>query len=624
MKRLGDYRDLFKRSIQFRLTCYFIMILLPLIAFSLYANDRSQRILEQELGERTMSAMSSALEYVDLTMDGTKNLSTLLSTDRSLTSLLQHEDGDGESLSAETLVDFSQVLQQISNIAAVNPNLSSVAIYHGNSGRLLSSRIGSLRRPQASEEQWFRDVMQARGSYVLYIPDRHEEALMGWADPVYNEAQVVLMQRMDLYSRERGNNILMLSLPKSQLLGYLMGLAPSNTSHVYLLDNLGRLIVTNAPSDRRMDLANLADASLTVRETTDSQVRSLVLRVDSSSSGWTLLLEQPENEIYKKSKPLQVFSYWMIFISCLLAVWISWLVYSGIASPISSLVSGMKQLRLGNLDTRLANKRQDELGYLTDAFNQTVEQQRHLIRDIYEQQLMLTKTELKFLQSQINPHFLYNTLDSIYWSAKNYDADDISEMVLNLSKFFRLSLSKGREAFTVEETFSHLDYYIRVQQQRFVGQFTVHYDADASSRGLYILKLILQPLVENAILHGLEKKKRDGELRISAELQGERLILTVSDNGKGIGEEKMKRIRAALAGRGGGEEHADAERSGEFFGLRNVKSRIRLYYGDTAEFTVASTEGAGTTARIELPAARCRSEWEGEGEGTHESDDRGR
>ena len=127
----------------------------------------------------------------------------------------------------------------------------------------------------------------------------------------------------------------------------------------------------------------------------------------------------------------------------------------------------MRQLRLGNLNTKLVNNRQDELGYLTDAFNQTAEQQRHLIHDIYEQQLRLTKTELKFLQSQINPHFLYNTLDSIYWAAKNYEAEEISEMVLNLSRFFRLSLSKGRETFTIEETFAHLNYYIRVQQLRF-------------------------------------------------------------------------------------------------------------------------------------------------------------
>ncbi|XID93499.1 sensor histidine kinase [Paenibacillaceae bacterium WGS1546] len=608
MKRLRDIRDKFNRSIQVRLTCYFILILLPLIFFSMYANGRSQRILEQELGERTMSAMSSALEYVDLTMNGLKNLSTLLSTDRSLSPLLKHNEKEP---SPEALIDFTQVMLHITNIAAVNPGVSGVTIYHGGSERLLSSKIGSLRRPEAAKEKWYADVMRSNGAYKLILPERHEEALMGWADPVYDENQIVLMQLMDLYSRDRGSNVLMLSIPKSLLLGYLMNLVPSETSQVYLLDDAGRLIVTNAPEEQRIETADFAAKSVSVRETPNDREPNLVLRVDSPVSGWSLLLMQPESEIYKKSRPLQIFSYWIILISCLLAIWISWLIYSGIASPISSLVSGMRQLRLGNLETRLAHNRQDELGYLTDAFNQTVEQQRHLIRDIYEQQLRLTKTELKFLQSQINPHFLYNTLDSIYWSAKNYDADEISEMVLNLSRFFRLSLSKGRETFTIEETFSHLQYYIRVQQLRFADQFTASFHAAADCGGLYVLKLVLQPLVENAILHGLEKRKSGGELRIAAELSGERLILSVSDNGKGIGEETMERIRAALD-RSGGDSYAASERTAEFFGLLNVKARIRLYYGDSAEFSIDSKEGEGTTARIHLPAERCTNRWEGE------------
>ncbi|MGO4548193.1 sensor histidine kinase [Paenibacillus sp. 2TAB23] len=608
MKWLRAFQNKFSGSIQVRLTCYFIVILLPLILFSMYANARSQRILEQELGERTMSAMSSALNYVDMTMEGLKNLSTLLSTDRSLTTHLKHNE---EQLTPDALYDFSQVMLQLVNITAINPNLSGVTVYHGSSRRMLSSRIGALYRPEAVTEKWYTDVVNSGAAYSLYLPDHHEEALSGWADPVYNEEQIVLMQRMDLYSRDRDTNVLMLSVPKRLLLGYLMSLVPSKASQVYLLDDAGRLIVTNASKEQRVDLSDRKEEQSMIRLTPGSSENHLVLRAQSSS-GWSVLLVQPEKEIYKKSRPLQIFSYWIILISCLLAVWISWLVYSSISSPISSLVYGMKQLRIGNLETKLANNRQDELGYLTDAFNQTAEQQRYLIRDIYEQQLRMTKTELKFLQSQINPHFLYNTLDSIYWSAKNYDADEISEMVLNLSRFFRLSLSKGQEAFTVEETFSHLQYYIRVQQLRFVDQFTVSFQSIGDSSGLYVLKLLLQPLVENAILHGLEKRRAGGDLRISAEIEEQWLVLTVSDNGKGIGEERMVRIREALGRSGGGDVNAASDRGMDFFGLLNVKARMKLYYGEAASFTVESEEGAGTTARIKLPVERCRQDWGGE------------
>jgi two-component system sensor histidine kinase YesM len=609
MRKPWILREKFNQSIQVRLTIYFIIILLPLILFSLYTNVRSQQILEQELSERTMSAMSSALEYVDLTMNGLKNLSTLVSTDQSLTSLLNHRE---EELSSKALIDFTQVMVYITNVAAVNPNLSGVTIYHGNSRKILSSRIGAIQRPEAAQEDWYEEVMKSNGAYNLYLPKEHREALVGWADPVYDEEQIVLMQLMDLYSRGRGGNVIMLSIPKRLLLGYLMNLVPSDTSQIYLLDHTGRLIVTNASEDQRIETANMTMQNMSVLKLPDSSEPNMVLRAKSQRSGWSLLLVQPESEIFKKTKPLQIFSYWIILISFLLAFWIAWLIYSSIASPISSLVSGMRQLRMGNLDMRLDNNRKDELGYLTDAFNQTVEQQRHLIRDIYEQQLRLTKTELKFLQSQINPHFLYNTLDSIYWSAKNYDADEISEMVLNLSQFFRLSLSKGRESFTVEETFSHLQYYIRVQQLRFVDQFTASFHSTEDSSGLYVLKLILQPLVENAILHGLEKKNSSGELRISAERLGERLVLQVSDNGKGISEERMAYIRAELARKTDSDIREGSERNNELFGLMNVKTRIKLYYGDTASFTIDSIEGQGTVARIDLPIARCMNQWEGE------------
>jgi len=608
MRWLRTLRERFSRSIQVRLTCYFILILLPLILFSLYANKQSQRILEQELGERTMSGMDSALEYVDQTLQSLEQLSTMLATDGSLTSMLKHRSSE---LTPEMLVDFTSVMSYISNVNAVNPILSGVSIYHGGSGKLLSSRIGMLDRPLHTVEDWYDEFVQTGRSIVLYNPTRHEEALMGWADPIYNEGQLLLMQLMDLYSRDRGNNVLMLSLPKRTLLSNIAHLAPSPASHVSLYDERGRLLVSNNGSAQPHLDQDIPASEVSVAQLPGRAEKQMMLRIDSPRSGWSLVLEQPEREIYKKSRPLQIFTYWIILISCLLAVWIAWLIYSSIAAPMSSLVSGMRQLRLGNLDTRLVHHRQDELGYLTDAFNQTAEQQRHLIQDIYEQQLRLTKTELKFLQSQINPHFLYNTLDSIYWSAKNYDAEEISEMVLNLSRFFRLSLSKGRETFTVEETFAHLNYYLRVQQLRFVGQFAVSFETDPHTANLYVLKLILQPLVENAILHGLEKRKGGGKLAISARLEGEQLLLTVSDNGKGMEERRLQQIREALAATDD-VPGAGAERKDEFFGLLNVASRIRLYYGESARLTIASEAGKGTTAELALPLASCRSEQEGE------------
>jgi two-component system sensor histidine kinase YesM len=236
--------------------------------------------------------------------------------------------------------------------------------------------------------------------------------------------------------------------------------------------------------------------------------------------------------------------------------------------------------------------------------------QQYLIENIYEQNLRVAKTELKFLQSQINPHFLYNTLDSNYWMAKNYDADEISEMVLNLSKFFRLSLDKGRETIAVAETFEHLHYYIRVQQLRFMDKFEVQFTLPDACKKIQILRLLVQPLVENAIIHGLEKKQSGGILQISAKMDETACRIEIFDNGKGISSERLHYIQTKLAII----ETADSSneiRDSELFGLRNVRSRLKLFYTDQANLFIESKENEWTRVTIQIPLKRDLSEMEG-------------
>jgi len=333
-----------------------------------------------------------------------------------------------------------------------------------------------------------------------------------------------------------------------------------------------------------------------------------MIRAKSPQTGWSVVMMQPESELNRPTLLVRWFTYLIIAVSIVLALWISWVVYRSIAFPIEKLAYGMRQLRMGNMRIRLENNRNDELGYLIAAFNKTVEDQHHLIQNRYEQQLLLSKTELKFLQSQINPHFLYNTLDSIYWSAKRYGAEEISEMVLNLSRFFRLSLNKGQETFSLGETVDHLHYFVRVQQIRFSEQFSVTYDISEDSRNVHLLKLLLQPIVENAILHGLQDLERPGELRIASRMEGGTLVLTVEDNGCGMPEDCLRTIRKRLneqlhaeGGMSVSGETEGAPRGDDLFGLRNVAARMKLYYGEGSELILDSSADSGTTVTLRIP-----------------------
>jgi two-component system sensor histidine kinase YesM len=201
-------------------------------------------------------------------------------------------------------------------------------------------------------------------------------------------------------------------------------------------------------------------------------------------------------------------------------------------------------------------------------------------------------------------------LDSIYWAAKNYEADEISEMVLNLSRFFRLSLNKGTDTFTVDETVAHLHYYVRVQQLRFLDKFSVSYDIQEESKTIPIMKLLLQPLVENAILHGLEQRDRGGELIVRARLEDGFVHMTVADNGVGMPQDRLRYIGGELervfAPDKPGLSLPPWENAKDLYGLRNVASRVRMVYGKRSRMEIDSREGEGTSVTVRLPLDRCK------------------
>lgn len=586
-------RSQFSGHIQVRLTGYFLLILLPLVVISLFAVERSRDLLYNQAVERSQLALSSSMDYIDLTLQNIEELSTIIATDPAFVQLLNKT---GKDLPPESIVEFSRMLKQLSNMNAVNHIVSQLAVYHHPSHMMISTNFGGRRLTSEAVQEWMVLTAREKGTAIRYVlPD---ESIGGTTfGSAISTDSISLVRSMDLYNANRQPNVLMITLNKNRLLNVIKSQLPSPQANIYLHTETGRVVAGTGPTTPEGSLPAISGKELSVT-------------VDSAYSKWHLTLMQPKAELYRETDKLRMFTYIIIAVSVLLAVGISWVVYSGIASPVHKLAGGMKQLAGGNLNVRLANRQKDEFGYLTEAFNQMVAYQRHLIEDHYEQELRLLKTELKFLQSQINPHFLYNTLDSIYWSAQNYEASEISEMVLNLSRFFRLSLNKGHEVFTLQENMEHLHYYIRIQQIRFLDNFRVDYRLQEDTKGIPVLKLLLQPLVENAILHGMEDKASGGLLVISSWVEGgTRLLIRVDDNGPGMSAERLAYLRHELEQAGRRDYRVkDEQEIRDLFGLRNITARMKLYYGKEAELMMDSTEGQGTSVTVSLPLARCRND----------------
>ncbi len=270
-------------------------------------------------------------------------------------------------------------------------------------------------------------------------------------------------------------------------------------------------------------------------------------------------------------------------------------IMSGITEPIRRLSEVTKQAGSGDFAVRAEEDSDDEMAVLNTSFNQMVEKIGQLVEDIRVEQINLRQSELRVLQAQINPHFLYNTLDSIIWLAESGQKDQVVEMVSSLSDFFRTTLSKGRDYITLHEEEMHIRSYLRIQQFRYRDILDYSIQIPQQMASYPILKLTLQPLVENALYHGIKNKRGRGHIEVIGREEEDRLVLSVRDDGIGMTAERLSHVRALICG----DEMDEENPSG--FGLFNVNQRLQLNYGTSYGLEIESVYGEGTTILAVIP-----------------------
>ena len=277
----------------------------------------------------------------------------------------------------------------------------------------------------------------------------------------------------------------------------------------------------------------------------------------------------------------------------------TWRISQSIYRPIKKLHDVTNTITRNDLQSLMTHDNVDEITELGMSFNIMVGRIRDLLDAKLKEQENLTKAELRALQAQINPHFLYNTLDTIIWMAESKRTDDVVELVSALSKFFRISLSKGNDWITIGEEVELTRSYLTIQKMRYRDIMDFAIDVDGPVLKGAVLKLILQPLVENAIYHGLKHRRQRGTIVVRAQQRSDtEAVLQVLDDGVGMPFEKVAQICDAL------NDDADGLHPEIGFGLLNVNKRIKLYYGRQYGLSVSSEYGRGTCVGIVIPLAR--------------------
>lgn len=363
-----------------------------------------------------------------------------------------------------------------------------------------------------------------------------------------------------------------------------------------IVDDLGKVVYNSDPSELGKDLSGsplLTQATATrgnFRLDIDGEPYMAVYTV-SESTGWKTLVYIPLKELLAPMKQsrnaMMIMTLSILSFALLVAMFISY----ALTKPMKRTVQLMKQVQRGKLDVRVNVKYNDEIGMLGSHFNRMIGRVRDLLQEVYETEQSKQKADMLALQNQINPHFIYNTLESIRMLAELNDDDRVAELTYLLGLLLRYSITRSDEIVTVKQELQHVENYLQLLQLRFPEKISYCFLIPETYHSLPIIKLVFQPIVENAIFHGLEKQAEPGTITITAWSERDDVIFTIHDDGVGMDEERLASLNQSLK---------DGKTDKFGIGLRNVNERVRLHYGENSGLIVSSRLGEGTIVTLRI------------------------
>lgn len=377
----------------------------------------------------------------------------------------------------------------------------------------------------------------------------------------------------------------------------------SPNSFFIIKNKAGEIISTNSKlNDDEINevISNAKTESKSIKDIKTSVTgngKFFIVGQTSEFTGWEVLGVIPADELLGGIKQI---GSWILLTGIVCAVIATLLLLffsSYILQPIRGLMKLMKKVEQEDFSVKAEPMSKDELGELTVVFNKMIEKIRYLIEEVYKQQIIKTEAEFKFLQAQINPHFLYNTLDSINWIAKINGVEDISRMVVALGQLMRISIAKGKGIITLEKELDYINNYLIIQSMRYRDKFKVDINIDDNVKKCVVPKLMLQPIVENALVHGIEKKLGKGNIIVKAQARANALYINVIDDGMGMDNVQIEEV-LQIEGIDN-VENEDGEHTR--VGISNVNRRIKMMYGNGYGVSIESEVGKGTDVQICIP-----------------------
>ena len=551
----------YKLAIFYSLFCFLPVMLLLLLSFL-----QMRSIIDDKEKLNLQSYLQQSVSSMDRTLDGYNSLSDYIAFDRTLAEAFSMEYGTPYE-------QYEQLTQK------VDPILRSSSYFHGGMQRItIYTDNGMVKHDttvapvsEIEETDWYQKTLEHQG--------------LNWFVN-YPEKTLFSARKLAFSGAREGVNILYMDVDYQKLFTPYAETLISECG-LYITDQEGKLVF----EESRFSGKN-QNYDLTYSEFLEQRDRGsadyTILCEQSNTTGWTVWLYQPVGLVGESMRPIGVMAGVTILI-CIFAAVLAYFITSGMVSGrIERLTCLMQEVQEGSMDMQVGSDDRDEIGMLYRGFGSMMKRIRTLINEVYLGKITQKEAELKALQAQINPHFLYNTLSLINWKALAAGEEDISRMTLAMSTFYRTALNRGRNVLQVEAELSNTRAYLEIQSMLHDGDFDYEIEVQPEILQCESLNLILQPLVENAIHHGIEEKT-DGRGKISVRgwKEDNCVWFMVEDNGVGM-EQKVADKILTMESKG--------------YGVRNVDERIRLCYGEKYAMKVESVVGKGTKMTIHFPA----------------------
>jgi len=579
------------RNLKFRtklLFTYAALISVPLILVTVIAYFSMAQKMESQVMYSSRQAFEQADAFLTHKLNTIINASDLIYYDTRVQNILTFRSGAYKDNIGLMNRDMNNLLSTLFSVIQSSEDIYHLRLYISDDFIFSPGNFYFFRFEDAKRQPFYKKMLEQKAKVIwtapelLALPQRPAQQVVSMIRGIRDSAQIneyIAIMRIDI-----AENTIADIISKANM---------TNGSYTYIVNDDNELICQAGEADHgefRIDKtiidALVRDGKNWVPLSIGSQ-KYIVGCQTLTGTDWTLVSAVPYKYIQSASLSIRNLVILVAILLGFAAYITAYFVTVSSTNRIRRLALSMRKVHEGDFSEIAISDIRDEIGELENNFNYMVQTLSSMIAERVKSGQEKKTAELKALQAQINPHFLYNTLDLINWMALRNGIPSISDLAQSLARFYKLSLNRGRDIVTVRDEIAHVAVYLQIQDVRFDNKIHYSFSVDESILECLVPKIILQPLVENSIIHGiLEKPEKTGSIRITGQRNGNDIILGVEDDGAGLSAETLETILI---------------KSNEGYGVINIDQRIKLYYGNQYGLTYNSTPGKGTTVSITMP-----------------------